>query len=117
MSGASPVSMIQRAIRSNCGSLPANRQVTPRKEIRRSISLRDSAVRDWYRSGPTPSGPATGGVVMHKVIPLTVALVAALGVSGCTKGAKAAADPAQIEQSIRAQESQWQKDYASKDVN
>ncbi len=54
---------------------------------------------------------------MHKAISLTVALVAALGVSGCTKGAKAAADPAQIEQSIRAQEAQWQKDYAAKDVN
>lgn len=54
---------------------------------------------------------------MHKAIPLTIAAVAALGVSGCTKGAKAAADPAQIEQSIRAQEAQWQKDYAAKDMN
>ena len=54
---------------------------------------------------------------MHKAIPLTIAAVAALGVSGCTKGAKAASDPAQIEQSIRAQEAQWQKDYAAKDVN
>jgi ketosteroid isomerase-like protein len=54
---------------------------------------------------------------MHKAIPLTIAAVAALGVCGCTKGAKAATDPAQIEQSIRAQEAQWQKDYAAKDVN
>ena len=54
---------------------------------------------------------------MHKAIPLTIGAVAALGVNGCTKGAKAASDPAQIEQSIRAQEAQWQKDYAAKDVN
>src|SRR3954447_10911186 len=54
---------------------------------------------------------------MHKAIPLTIAALASIGVSGCTKGAKAAVDPAQIEQSIRAQEAQWQKDYAAKDVN
>jgi ketosteroid isomerase-like protein len=54
---------------------------------------------------------------MYKSIPITIAAVAALGVSGCTKGAQASADPAQIEQSIRAQEAQWQKDYAAKDVN
>jgi uncharacterized protein (TIGR02246 family) len=54
---------------------------------------------------------------MHKAIPLAAAVVAAMSVSGCTKAAKAAADPAQIEQSIRAQETQWQKDYADKDVN
>ena len=54
---------------------------------------------------------------MQKAIPLTIAAVAALGVSGCTKSANAAADPAKIEQSIRAQEAQWQKDYAAKDVN
>jgi ketosteroid isomerase-like protein len=54
---------------------------------------------------------------MHKAIPLTVAAVAALCVTGCIKGAKAATDPAQVEQAIRAQEAQWQKDYAAKDVN
>ena len=54
---------------------------------------------------------------MHKAIPLTIAAVAALGVSGCTKGAKAAADPVAVEQSIRAQEAQWVKDYAAKDMN
>ncbi len=54
---------------------------------------------------------------MYKVIPLTIAAAAALGVSGCTKGAKADTDPAKAEQSIRAQEAQWQKDYAAKDVN
>ena len=54
---------------------------------------------------------------MHKLVPLTIAAVAAVSVTGCTKAAKASADPAQIEQSIRAQETQWQKDYAAKDVN
>ena len=54
---------------------------------------------------------------MYKVIPLTVAVVAAISMSGCTKAAEATADPAQIELSIRAQEAQWQKDYAAKDVN
>ena len=54
---------------------------------------------------------------MHKAIPLAVAAVAALGANGCTKGASAASDPAAIEQSIRAQEAQWQKDYAAKDIN
>jgi ketosteroid isomerase-like protein len=54
---------------------------------------------------------------MHKAIPLTVAIVAALSASGCTNGAKAAADTAQISDSIKAQEAQWQKDYAAKDIN
>src|SRR5690349_19174696 len=99
MSATSLASLIRKATPSNFGSHQHN-------------NLRDSAGRDLCKSGPTPKGPATGGVVMHNAIPLTVALVAAFGVSGCTKGAKAAADPAQIEQSIRAQEAQWQKDYA-----
>jgi ketosteroid isomerase-like protein len=54
---------------------------------------------------------------MYKAIPLTIAALAALGLSGCIKSANATADPAQIKQSIRAQEAQWQKDYAAKDVN
>ena len=54
---------------------------------------------------------------MHKGIPLTVAILAALTASGCTKGAKAAVDTAQISDSIKAQEAQWQKDYAAKDLN
>lgn len=54
---------------------------------------------------------------MHKPILLTVAALAALSVSGCTKGANAAVDTAQISESIKAQEAQWQKDFAAKDVN
>ena len=54
---------------------------------------------------------------MYKVIPVAFATLAALTASGCTQGAKASADTAQIEQSIRAQEAQWQKDYAAKDIN
>jgi ketosteroid isomerase-like protein len=54
---------------------------------------------------------------MQKVILLVGAAVAALSASGCTKSAQAPADPAKIEASIRAQEAQWQKDYAAKDVN
>jgi ketosteroid isomerase-like protein len=54
---------------------------------------------------------------MHKAIPLTVAALAALCASGCIKGANATADTAKISESIKAQEAQWQKDYAAKDVN
>ena len=54
---------------------------------------------------------------MHKAIPMTVALAAALNITGCNKGAVASADPAKIEESIRAQEAQWEKDYAAKDAN
>jgi ketosteroid isomerase-like protein len=54
---------------------------------------------------------------MHKAITLAAAALAALCASGCTKGANAAVDTAQISESIKAQETQWQKDYADKDVN
>ena len=54
---------------------------------------------------------------MHKVIPFTVAALAALCAQGCVKGANAAVDTAKISESIKAQEAQWEKDYAAKDVN
>ena len=54
---------------------------------------------------------------MHKLFPLTIAIVAALAGSGCTKGAEAAGDAAQISDSIKAQEAQWEKEYAAKDLN
>jgi uncharacterized protein (TIGR02246 family) len=54
---------------------------------------------------------------MHKAIPMTMALAAAVCVSGCRKSAAASVDTAKIEQSIRAQEAQWEKDYAAKDAN
>ena len=54
---------------------------------------------------------------MHKAIPVTIAALAALAINGCTKGAEAAADTAKITESIRAQEAQWEKDYAAKDIN
>jgi|KBSMisStandDraft_5_1062788.scaffolds.fasta_scaffold649138_2 ketosteroid isomerase-like protein len=54
---------------------------------------------------------------MHKAVSLAIAMVAVLGVSGCTKKAEAAADTAQISGAIKAQEAQWEKDYAAKDIN
>jgi len=53
---------------------------------------------------------------MHKLVPLAALIATASVASGCTQAAKAA-DPKQVENSIRAQEAQWQKDYAAKDVN
>ena len=53
---------------------------------------------------------------MHKAIPPIAAVAAALASSGCLKGAEAA-DPKQISDSIKAQEAQWQADYAAKDIN
>lgn len=54
---------------------------------------------------------------MHKSVPILIASLAALSATGCTQGAKASADTAQITDSIKAQETQWEKDYAAKDVN
>src|SRR3954447_23181338 len=54
---------------------------------------------------------------MNKVIPVAFATIAALTASGCTSGAKAQVDAAKVEQSIRADEAQWQRDYAAKDIN
>ena len=54
---------------------------------------------------------------MHKAIPVTLAALAALSASGCTKGAEASVDTAKISDGIKAQEAQWVKDYAAKDMN
>jgi len=54
---------------------------------------------------------------MHKVVPITLAVAAAVASTGCTKGAKAAVDPTKIVDSIKAQEAGWQKGYADKDIN
>ena len=54
---------------------------------------------------------------MNKVIPVAFAAVASLPLAGCTQGAKASADTAAIEQSIKTQEAQWEKDYNAKDIN
>lgn len=53
---------------------------------------------------------------MHKAISAAFVAAAVLTASGCIKGAQAA-DPAKAEADIRAQEAQWQKDYAARDVN
>jgi ketosteroid isomerase-like protein len=54
---------------------------------------------------------------MHKAIPSMAAVAAALALTGCSKGTQASADPGQISDSIKAQEAQWEKDYAAKDIN
>ena len=54
---------------------------------------------------------------MRKLVPLMLATAAAFALTGCTKGAEAAADTAKIADAIRAQETGWQKAYADKDVN
>ena len=54
---------------------------------------------------------------MHKSVPIVIASLAALSATGCTKSAQASADTAQITDGIKAQEAQWVKDYAAKDVN
>jgi len=52
---------------------------------------------------------------MHK-IPLIVAAAASLATGGCIKGAQAT-DSSKISDAIKAQDVQWAKDYAAKDVN
>lgn len=54
---------------------------------------------------------------MYKVSVIAIAALASLPLAGCTQGAKASADTAAIEQSIKAQEAQWEKDYNTKDLN
>jgi ketosteroid isomerase-like protein len=54
---------------------------------------------------------------MNKLIPAMLATAAAFAMTGCTKGAEAAADTSKISDSIKAQEAQWQKGYADKDIN
>jgi ketosteroid isomerase-like protein len=54
---------------------------------------------------------------MKQVSVFVIAAVASLPLAGCTQGAKASADTAQIEQSIKAEEAQWEKDYNAKDLN
>jgi ketosteroid isomerase-like protein len=52
---------------------------------------------------------------MNTLVPFAAAGFAAAIISGCTPAAQAA-DPAKIEQAIRAQEAQWQADYKKKDL-
>jgi ketosteroid isomerase-like protein len=54
---------------------------------------------------------------MNKVSVIVIAALASLPLAGCTQGAQASADTAQIEQSIKDQEAQWAKDYNAKDLN
>ena len=54
---------------------------------------------------------------MKKLVPVMLATVAAFALSGCTKGAEAAADTSKIADAIKAQEAGWQKGYADKDIN
>jgi ketosteroid isomerase-like protein len=54
---------------------------------------------------------------MKKLIPVMLASAASFAVTGCTKGAVATVDTAKITDSIKAQEADWQKGYADKDIN
>ena len=53
---------------------------------------------------------------MQKAIPLMVAVAASLGTSACNKDAEAT-DTAAVTSAIKAQEAQWVKDFAAKDVD
>ena len=54
---------------------------------------------------------------MKKLIPVALAGMAAFAMTGCMKGADTTADTAKITDSIKAQEAQWEKGYADKDIN
>lgn len=54
---------------------------------------------------------------MYKSVPIMIAAAAVLSAGGCTKGVQMSADSTKIADSIKAQEAQWEKDYAAKDVN
>lgn len=53
---------------------------------------------------------------MMNRIPLTIAAVAALTLAACVKEPLHDGDPAKIAETIKAQEMQWQKAYADKDL-
>jgi uncharacterized protein (TIGR02246 family) len=52
---------------------------------------------------------------MRKAILLTVALAAAVSVTGCNKGALASADTTKIEKQLRDNEAKWNAAYAARD--
>lgn len=55
---------------------------------------------------------------MQKRIPLIVAAAASLAIGGCNKSAQSAADSdSKVAETIKAQDVQWAKDYAAKDVD
>jgi len=54
---------------------------------------------------------------MKSAISLSLATALLLATSGCNKRVETAADTNAIADSIKAQEAQWEKDYASKDVS
>jgi ketosteroid isomerase-like protein len=54
---------------------------------------------------------------MRTLIPVMLATAAAFAMSGCTKGAQAAVDTSKVSDTIKAQEAQWAKAYADKDIN
>jgi len=53
---------------------------------------------------------------MRTVLPIMLATVAALSAGGCARYAQPA-DTSKAADSIKAQEAQWEKDYAAKDLN
>lgn len=54
---------------------------------------------------------------MKKLIPMMLATVAAFAMTGCMRADHKAADTSKIADSIKAQEAQWEKAYADKDMN